>query len=74
MVFMPAVSTIGITEMLGNKDVYLFGNLINDYLGEFYTWNLGAAFSFIMLVLIGISMLIANIVGKNEEDGKGGTL
>lgn len=74
MVFMPAVSTIGITEMLGNKDVYLFGNLINDYLGEFYTWNLGAAFSFIMLILIGVSMIIANLLGKSEDDVKGGTL
>ncbi len=73
MVFMPAVSTIGITEMLGNKDVYLFGNLINDYLGEFYTWNIGAAYSFIMLMLIAVSMLITSIIGKNE-DGKGGAL
>ncbi len=73
MVFMPAVSTIGITEMLGDKDVYLFGNLINDYLGEFYTWNIGAAYSFIMLMLIAASMLITSLVGKNEQS-KGGAL
>lgn len=74
MVFMPAVSTIGITEMLGNKDVYLFGNLINDYLGEFYTWNIGAAYSFIMLILIALSMLIANLAGKREKESTGGVL
>lgn len=74
MVFMPAVSTIGITEMLGNKDVYLFGNLINDYLGEFYTWNIGAAYSFIMLVLIAVSMLISNLASKGEKDKSGGAL
>jgi spermidine/putrescine transport system permease protein len=74
MVFMPAISTIGITEMLGNKDVYLFGNLINDYLGEFYTWNIGAAYSFIMLVLIAISMLIANKFGNGETTARGGTV
>ena len=74
MVFMPAISTIGITEMLGNKDVYLFGNLINDYLGEFYTWNIGAAYSFIMLVLIAISMFIANKFGGDETSAKGGTV
>ena len=74
MVFMPAVSTIGITEMLGDKDVYLFGNLINDYLGEFYTWNIGASYSFIMLVLIAISMLFANVFSKKEESVKGGLL
>ncbi|MBE5732072.1 MAG: ABC transporter permease [Clostridiales bacterium] len=74
MVFMPAISTIGITEMLGNKDVYLFGNLINDYLGEFYTWNIGAAYSFIMLVLIAISMLIANKFGNGETTARGGTI
>ncbi len=73
MVFMPAVSTIGIAEMLGNKDVYLFGNLINDYLGEFYTWNIGAAYSFIMLILIALSMIIANLLGgKNEKSSVGG--
>lgn len=74
MVFMPAISTIGITEMLGNKDVYLFGNLINDYLGEFYTWNIGEAYSFIMLVLIAISMLIANKFGNGETTARGGTV
>ena len=74
MVFMPAISTIGITEMLGDKDVYLFGNLINDYLGEFYTWNIGAAYSFIMLLLIGLSMLIANAFGKNDDTPIGGAL
>ena len=73
MVFMPAVSTIGITEMLGNKDVYLFGNLINDYLGEFYTWNIGAAYSFIMLILIAVSMVITTLFGK-EEGSVGGAL
>lgn len=74
MVFMPAVSTIGITEMLGNKDIYMFGNLINDYLGEFYTWNIGAAYSFIMLVLIAITMLITNLFGKANVDSVGGAL
>ena len=73
MVFMPAVSTIGITEMLGNVDVYLFGNLINDYLGDFYVWNIGAAYSFIMLILIAVSMLIANRFSK-EETTVGGVL
>ena len=74
MVFMPTVSTIGITEMLGNKDIYMFGNLINDYLGEFYTWNIGAAYSFIMLVLIGITMLVTNLFGKANVDSVGGAL
>ncbi len=74
MVFMPAVSTIGITEMLGDKDVYLFGNLINDYLGEFYTWNIGAAYSFIMLILIALSMLAANVFAKNEDSPVGGAI
>ena len=74
MVFMPAISTIGITEMLGNKDVYLFGNLINDYLGEFYTWNIGAAYTFIMLLLIAVSMLIANRFGNGETSAKGGNV
>lgn len=74
MVFMPAISTIGITEMLGNKDVYLFGNLINDYLGEFYTWNIGAAYSFIMLILIAVSMIFANKFGNGETNVRGGTV
>lgn len=75
MVFMPAVSTIGITEMLGNKDVYLFGTLINDFLGEFTNWNLGAAYSFVMLVLIALTMVIANIFSsKANDDGAGGAL
>ncbi len=63
MVFMPAVSTFAINDILGSSQYWLFGN-------EIYFWfqkglyNIGSAFAFIMLVLILISVAISSALNK----------
>lgn len=78
MVFMPTVSTFAISDILGDTSTYMFGNIINLWFGIEGGWNVGAAYSFILLVLIGITMLIANKATRGKATpaagGAGGGL
>lgn len=74
MVFMPTVSTFAISDILGDPSTYMFGNIINQWFSGSSGWNIGAAYSFILLVLIAISMFIANklTAGKASPATGGG--
>lgn len=76
MVFMPTVSTFAVSDILGDTSTYMFGNIINEFFASEYTWNVGATFAFIMLVLIVITMAIANRLtrGSSNERNNGGVL
>ena len=65
MVFMPTVSTFAIAELLTRNKITLFGSLIQRAFGEggLQMWNYGAALSFIMLLIIGLT----SFFGNNEE-------
>jgi spermidine/putrescine transport system permease protein len=70
MVFMPAVSTFVISNLLGGRQYTLVGNLIEQQFTTIGNWNFGSAVSIIMMILILISMAI---LSKFEgEDGKEG--
>lgn len=71
MVFMPTVSTFAISDILGNTDTYMFGNIINQWFNSSSGWNIGSAYSFILLILIAVTVLIANFItkGKTETGG-----
>ena len=66
MVFMPTVSTFAISEFLTNNKIKLFGTIIQENINS-SMWNYGAALSFIMLIIIGITTLLT---GSGEEDAK----
>lgn len=66
LVFLPAVSSFCIPKLLGGGQYMLVGNLIEK---QFYTtgdWNFGSAISFVMTVIIMISMYITKKVDKSE--------
>lgn len=69
MVFMPTVSTFAVSDILGNPDTYMFGNLINYNMEKGY-YNLGSAYSMVMLALIGITTLIANKITSKKGGSK----
>lgn len=70
MVFMPTVSTFAISDVLGDTSTYMFGNIINQWFANSGGWNIGSAYSFILLVLIAVTVLIANsISGGHAEVG-----
>ena len=74
MVFMPTVSTFAISEILGDTSTYMFGNIINDWFTASggSGWNIGSAYSLILLALIGITMLIANKVTGGKASATAG--
>lgn len=75
MVFMPTVSTFAISEILGDTSTYTFGNIINDWFtsSSGSGWNIGSAYSLILLALIGVTMLIANKVTGGKASAASGT-
>lgn len=71
MVFMPTVSTFAISDVLGDTSTYMFGNIINQWFANSGGWNIGSAYSLILLVLIAVTVFIANKItkGKTEVGG-----
>ncbi|MBF8984624.1 ABC transporter permease [Lutibacter sp. B2] len=68
MVFMPAVSTFIISDLLGGGQTILLGNLIQNQFSVARNWQFGSAISIIMMVFILISMMISGKY-KSEEGG-----
>jgi len=73
MVFMPAVSTFIISNMLGGGQFILIGNLIEQQFLRASDWNFGSAISAVLIIIILISIGIFSLVDK-DSDGQGGTL
>ncbi len=76
MVLIPTITTFAISRLLGGSQFMLYGDLIeNQFLSVGQVnggWNVGAALSCIMMVLVFICMAITNRFDKGEENG--GTL
>ena len=72
MVFVPAVSTFVISKLLGGGKTFLIGDIIeNFFLGNTGTvdYNVGAALSLVLMILILLSMAIMNHFDKDESAG-----
>jgi len=70
MVFMPAVSTFVISQLLGGGKYMLIGNLIEQQFTSVGDWNFGSAVSILMMILI---LLFMGLTSKfSDEDEKGG--
>lgn len=68
MVFVPAISTFIISRMLGGGSNLLIGDLIEmQFLGNSYNPNLGAAISFVLMVIILLIMTILNQFDSDED-------
>lgn len=67
MVFVPSVSTFYISQKLGGK-IMLIGDAIEKQIQSLYNYNLGAALSLVLMVLILISMaLMKRFAGDNDS-------
>ncbi len=70
MVFMPAISTFVISDLLGGGQTILLGNLIQNQFMMARNWQFGSAISMIMMVMIVLSMgYLTKYSGK--EGGRG---
>ena len=71
MVFMPAISTFVISDLLGGGHSMLIGNLIQNQFLAARNWQFGSAISMILIFIILITMLVLN---KYSSSDKGGAL
>ncbi len=69
MVFMPAVSTFIIPQLLGGNKNMMIGNLVEKLFILNGDWNFGSAISIVMMVIILISMSIMNKFDVDKEGG-----
>lgn len=70
MVFMPAVSTFVISNLLYGGQYMLIGNLIEQQFLVVNDWHFGSAISIILMIVILATMAVMNhLSGNNPEDG-----
>jgi len=72
MVFMPAITTFVIPNLLGSGKVNLIGNIIEQQFLQSYNWYFGSSLSLFLMIFILISMGILQKIDKGED--LGGTL
>ncbi len=68
MVFVPSISTFYISQKLGGGNFDLIGDTIERQFQTAYNYNLGAAMSFVLMLIILVSMAIMNKY-SGEDDG-----
>ena len=69
MVFVPSVSTFYISQKLGGDKFQLIGDVIERQFQSAYNYNLGAAMSLVLMVLILLSLAVMN---RYSDEGEGG--
>lgn len=67
LVFLPAVSSFFIPRMLGGGNYVMVGTLIESQFLTAGDWNFGSAVSFIMAIIIMLSMFVTKKIDKGEE-------
>lgn len=69
MVFVPSVSTFYITQKLGGGQINLIGDIIESQFQTAYNYNLGAALSLVLMVMILICLGVLNYFTDSDDDG-----
>lgn len=68
MVFVPALTTFVISNLLGGSKILLIGNVIEQEFTKGSNWNLGSGLSLVLMVFILLSMAL---IAKYDKDGEG---
>lgn len=72
MVFMPAITTFVIPQLLGGGQFTMIGNLIEQQFLRSNDWGFGSALSIILMILILLSMrIMSHYEHKHGEEGGG---
>lgn len=67
MVFIPALTTFVISNLLGGSKILLIGNVIEQEFTQAGNWNLGSGLSLVMMIFIIISMAASTLFDKDGE-------
>ena len=70
MVFVPSISTFYISQKLGGGTFELIGDTIERQFQNPLTYNVGAAISLVMMILLLISIAVMNRSADDEEEGR----
>ena len=68
MVFVPAMTTFVLSDLLGGSKILLIGNVIEHQFKQVNNWHMGSGLSLVLMIFIAISMAIMN---KYDKEGKG---
>ena len=68
MVFVPSVSTFYISQKLGDGKILLVGDIIERQIQGNYNYNSGAALSFVLMVLIILSLALMKLFAGEADD------
>jgi spermidine/putrescine transport system permease protein len=71
MVFVPAITTFVISDILGGGKIQLIGNIIEQEFTFASNWHTGSGLSLVLMVIILFSMAI---ISKFDKDGEGAGL
>lgn len=67
MVFVPALTTFVISNLLGGSKILLIGNVIEQEFTQASNWHLGSGLSIVLMVFIIVNMVLTAIFDKNGE-------
>lgn len=67
MVFVPALTTFVISDLLGGSKILLIGNVIEQEFKQGSNWHVGSGLSLVLMVFIIISMAL---IAKYDKDGE----
>lgn len=70
MVFVPSISTFYISQKLGGGTFELIGDTIERQFQNPLTYNVGAAISLVMMILLLLSIAVMNRFGDDEGEGR----
>jgi len=66
MVFVPALTTFVISDLLGGSKILLIGNVIEQEFKQANNWHAGSGLSFVLMIFIVISIFVTN---KYDKEG-----
>lgn len=69
MVFVPALTTFVISDLLGGSKILLIGNVIEQEFKQGTNWNVGSGLSLVLMIFILISMFFTAKYDKSGGEG-----
>ena len=69
MVFVPALTTFVVSDLLGGGKILLIGNVIEQTFKQGSNWHLGSGLSLVLMIFIIISMVFMSKTEKEEGEG-----
>ena len=69
MVFIPAISTFVVPNLLGGNNFYLIGNLIEKQFTFTGDWGFGSAISMVLIVIMLLILLVPKLLNKRIKTG-----